>query len=55
MFAFCSAWLGAPQFVWFKFLARVFPDGTPYKLAKTLTIHLGLMAPTTNTLFFGYR
>ena len=55
MFAFCSAWLGAPQFVWFRFLARLFPDGTPSKLAKTLTIHLGLMAPMTNTLFYAYR
>ena len=25
------------------------------KLPKTLTVHLGLMAPTTNTLFFAYR
>jgi len=55
MFVFCSTWLGAPQALWFRFLHRVFPDGTAHKLAKTLTVHLGLMAPATNTLFFGYR
>ena len=55
MFAFCSTWLGAPQSIWFGFLARLMPEGTQYKLGKTLTVHLGLMAPTTNTLFFAYR
>lgn len=55
MFAFCSTWLGAPQSIWFGFLARLMPEGTQYKLGKTLTLHLGLMAPTTNTLFFAYR
>jgi len=55
MFGFCSAWLGAPMSLWFRFLARKFPDGTPYKITKTLTVHMGLAAPTTNLLFFGYR
>lgn len=55
MSAFCCTWLGAPQYVWFRFLARCFPDGTTRKLPKTLLVHLGLMAPTTNTLFFAYR
>lgn len=55
MFAFCFTWMGAPQSIWFGGLARLFPEGTQYKLGKTLTVHLGLMAPTTNTLFFAYR
>jgi len=55
MSAFCFTWLGAPQSIWFGGLARRFPEGTPLKLQKTLFVHLGLMAPTTNTLFFGYR
>ena len=55
MFGFCCTWLGAPQVLWFRYLARIFPDGIAMKLPKTLLVHLGLMAPTTNTLFFAYR
>lgn len=55
MFGFCFAWLGAPMSLWFRLLARTFPEGTPLKITKTLTVHLGLAAPTTNILFFGYR
>lgn len=55
MFAFCCAWLGVPQVMWFRTLARRFPEGTPSRLRKKLAVHLGLMAPTTNALFFAYR
>ena len=55
MFGFCCTWLGVPQVLWFRYLARVFPDGSAMRLPKTLLVHLTLMAPTTNTLFYAYR
>ena len=54
MAVFCGSWLGAPQSLWFRFLSRKIPEGSPHKLAKTLGVHMGFMAPATNSLFFAY-